>query len=243
MSSDDGVPGESMVVGDLLTRDRRGDRDAVVVTGGDRRLSYHDFVTTAWKTGNFLRYLGVAPGALVAVAPDPLPEPVLTFLGAALLGARTRFEPVTDGSARAVVVHREDEAALDLPPETKLAVYGGPPTEPTTTHWEGTVWSENPAFPPTAVAADDVALESATETFSHGDLVGAASAVAAELSLEPGVVLRVEAPLSAPRSVAGGVLAPLASGATVALTPDTDRRRLVVADDPDRAVALDEVPL
>ena len=229
-------------IGDLVARERRSERLAVRTPATDRALDYHDFCTTAWKAGNFLRYLGVGRDALVAVAPDPLPEPVLTFFGAAQLGAVTRFEPVTDGSARAVVVGRDREAEFDLPPESKLAVYGGEPSSPTVTHWEGSVWSENPAFPPTDVSPDAAALTTGDETYSHADLLSTAGSVASTLGLRPTDTLRVEASLSEPRAVAGGLLAALLVGGTVSLATD-DSGRVVVADDESRRLTLADVPL
>lgn len=230
------------VIGDLVARERRSERLAVRTPATDRALDYHDFCTTAWKAGNFLRYLGVGRDTLVAVAPDPLPEPVLTFFGAAQLGAVTRFEPVADGSARAVVVGCDREDEFDLPPESKLAVYGGEPSSPTVAHWEGTVWSENPAFPPTDVAPEATALVTADETYSHADLLSAARSVASSLDLSPNDTLRVEASLSDPRAVGGGVLAALLVGGTVSLVTD-DRDRVAVAGDESRRLALADVPL
>jgi len=230
------------VIGDLVGRERRGERLAVRTPAADRALDYHDFCTTAWKAGNFLRYLGVGRDALVAVAPDPLPEPVLTFFGAAQLGAVTRFEPVTDGSARAVVVGRDREGEFDLPPESKLAVYGGEPSSPTATHWEGTVWSENPAFPPTDVSPEATALATGDGAYSHADLLSAAGSVASSLDLAPTDTLRVESALSDPRAVAGGLLAGLLVGGTVSLAAD-DEGRVAVAGDESRRLALADVPL
>jgi hypothetical protein len=229
------------VIGDLVARDRRSERLAVRAPAADRALDYHDFCTTAWKAGNFLRYLGVGRAVLVAVAPDPLPEPLLTFFGAAQLGAVTRFEPVTDGSARVVVVHRDRESAVELPPESKLAVYGGEPSSPTVSHWEGTVWSENPSFPPTDVAPDATALRTGDEAYSHADLLGAARSVVASLDLSRADTLRVAASLADPRAVAA-LLAPLLVGGAVSLATD-DHGRVAVADDESRRLALADVSL
>ncbi|MFB6154719.1 MAG: acetyl-CoA synthetase [Haloferacaceae archaeon] len=204
-------------IGDLVARERRGERLALRSPAASRAVDYHDFCTTAWKAGNALRYLGVGPGALVAVAPDPTSVPVLTFLGAAQLGAVTRFEPVADGSARVVVVPSDREGAFSLPPESKLVVYGGDPASPTVTHWEGTVWSENPSFPPTDVDPDAPALESADGRHSHADLLAAAEAVVSEFDVHPEDAVTTDAPLSDPRAVVAGVVAPLLARATVVL--------------------------
>lgn len=64
------------VIGDLMARDRRSDRLALRVDGPGRTYTYHDLITTSYKAGNVLRYLGVRKGARVAVDPAPLPEPL-----------------------------------------------------------------------------------------------------------------------------------------------------------------------
>lgn len=119
------------VIGDLMARDRRSDRLALRVDGPGRTYTYHDLITTSYKAGNVLRYLGVRKGARVAVDPAPLPEPLLTFLGAAQLGAVTAFDPAVEARATVVPVDSE-EAFEDLPPgqklvEAALAVGGGVP--------------------------------------------------------------------------------------------------------------------
>jgi hypothetical protein len=208
-------------LGDLVARDRRSDRPALRA-GGSRRYSYHDFCTTSYKAGNFLRYLGVDAGDAVAVEPDPLPEPVLTFFGAALLGAATRFDPDRpDGDPRATVVPVEREAAFDPAPGRKLAVYGGAPESPDVDHWEQEVWSENPAFPPTAVDADSAALLAGDRAVSHRTLLDAARHVVAETGLCEGTTVAVRGSLADPGVVAAGVVAPLLAGGVVVF-PDPE---------------------
>lgn len=223
------------VVGDLVARERRSDRPALRALPSGREQSYRDFCTTAYKAGNFLRYLGVGPGDRVAVAADPRPEPVVTFLGAALLGAVTRFgDPATadgggaeaergdaPGRLRAVVAGVEREADLDPPPGRRLAVYGGEPAGAATAHWERDVWSENPAFPPTDVAPGDPILAAGDGSDrSHADALAAAAAVADALELSAGDAVALRAPLSDLRAAVGGVLAPLLAGGTVVLVGD-----------------------
>ena len=201
------------VIGDLVARERRTPAQALRVDASGRSYTYHDFCTTAWKTGNFLRYLGVARGDVVAVAPDALPEPLLTFFGAALLGGVTRFDP--EGDARAVVVHQSAEVRFDPPPGTNLAVYGGPPSSPSVAHWEGVVWSENPAFPPTTVDPEASVLTTATESFSHARLLAAAEELARTHGIRREATVCVRESLASPGAVVAGVLAPLLVEATV----------------------------
>ncbi|WP_148415807.1 AMP-binding protein [Haloferax sp. KTX1] len=202
------------VIGDLMARDRRSDRLALRVDGPGRTYTYHDLITTSYKAGNVLRYLGVRKGARVAVDPVSLPEPLLTFLGAAQLGAVTAFDPAVEARATVVAVARESEFD-DLPPGQKLAVFGGPPSSPATTHWEQEVWSENPAVHPEVVAPDDPALVADDREFAHGDLLDAARKVVADFDLEADDAVAVRSSLSHPGTVVAGVLAPLLAGGTI----------------------------
>lgn len=231
-------------LGDLLARERRTDGlalRALTPAGLDRTYSYRDALTTAWKTGNFLRHLGVrgvgeAPAdrvSTVEVAPDPLPEPVFTFLGAAGLGARTAFDPRADGRARVTVVGVDDEDRYDPPPGSKLAVYGGAPDAPETDHWEQEVWSENPRAHPALVDPDQTALVAGGGRYSHAAVLDAARSVAELAGLAPGDRVAVRASLSDPRVVAAGVVAPLYAGATVVFPDDEARGAYVVGEGPE----------
>ncbi|QLG27003.1 AMP-binding protein [Halorarum halophilum] len=216
---------DAALVGDLLARDRRDGSPALHAAAPDRTISYRDLCTTAYKVGNVLSHHGVRAGDRVAVEPLPLPEPVLTFLGAAMLGAVTEFraEPGTD--ARAAVVHADREDEFDLPPGSRLVAFGGAPERATTTHWEGEVWSENPAFPPTDVEPTDPVLaaedDGGVEQFSHRDLLVVARDAVERLELDGGSNLALHASLADPYAVAAGVLAPLLVGGCICL-PDED---------------------
>lgn len=231
------------VLGDLVARERRSDRPALRTSGG-RRYSYHDFCTTSYKAGNFLRYLGVRAGDTVAVEPDPLPEPILTFFGAVQLGAATRFDPSVSRRSdtageeppRATVVPVDRESAFSLPPGHKLAVYGGSPESPQVAHWEQEVWSENPAFPPTEVDPASAALVGDDGAASHETLLAAARRVVAETGLGDHDEVAVRASLSEPAVVVAGVLAPLLAGATVVFPAADEVCDVAVGDGPEAVV-------
>jgi len=230
-------------LGDLVTRDRpsgdaassrppdsggrRGDDPALSAPRERRAYDYRRFRTTACKTGNFWRRRGLHAGATVAVADDSEPEAVFAFLGAALLGARTRFGPPGEVDARIAVAPRETVEDYDLPPGGQRVAYGGPPDDPSVAHFERDVWSENPAFPETAVDPDSVALVAAGEgdapdrEYAHADLLSAARTVADDWGLGPGDEVAVRAPLAEPGTVVAGVVAPLVAGAAI-LLPDGD---------------------
>ncbi|WP_058365836.1 hypothetical protein [Haloparvum sedimenti] len=217
------------VVGDLLARDRRSDAPALVTPDG-RERSYHELITNAYKAGNVLRYLGLGAGRTLAVAPVPALPPVLAFLGAAQLGAATRFDPAAgaDAGDRVLLVPATEEAAYDPAPGTQLAVFGGDPTAPETTNWEESVWSENPAFPPSDLKPETPLLLPAgaaegTDTgeidaISHGAALAAAAEVSERYGLDADSRVVLRAPLSNPAAVAAGLLAPLSVGGTAVLT-------------------------
>lgn len=206
---------DARVVGDLVARDRRTGAPALRDDASGRSYSYYDFVTTTYKAGNVLRYLGVRAGDGVAVAPDFLPEPVLTFYGAAQLGAVTAFGADASSPPRATVVGVEREAEFDLPPGHKLAVYGGAPDRPETTHWEKEVWSENPAVHPSEVSPSDAVLRADGRTYAHADLLDAAVAVVEGCDVAPGDAVVVRDSFDRPGVVAAGLLAPILAGAVV----------------------------
>ena len=278
-------------VDDLVARDRRSDAAALRVDATGREYSYRDFCTTAWKAGHALSHLGVHAGARVALAPDPAPQPLLTLFGAACLGARVTFD--TTAEARAVLVPAEGEGDVEGRPGRKVVVYGDAPDDPGATHWEGTVWSENPVRPPGDRSADEVVLDSAEPrsaggevrrtsgsrtqsgdseasptpratgkagdsrtwsddaegaAYTHREVLTAAAAVAEEAGLDSATSVALRAPLTDPRAVVAGVVAPFVVGGTVVLpngTTDADADVVVGDDEGDgrRAYHLGDVSL
>jgi len=222
---------DAAVLGDLLARDKRRRQPAVSIPNADREMSYHDFITTAYKAGNVLRYLGLGADARLAVDPMLRPEPLLAFVGAAQLGAVATFEPTADARVRLVPV--ADEASYRDEPG-RLAVFGGPPEAVATTHWETAVWSENPAFPPTQVDPESTVLVAGDEEYSHRRLLGMAERVVDEVSLTTGSRLAIRTPLSRPETIGGGLVAALLAGATAVFINDS-----TTAVDADAALVVD----
>ncbi|MFC6785715.1 acetyl-CoA synthetase [Halobaculum halobium] len=246
------------LVGDLLARERRSDRPALYAAELDRTYSYFDLCNTAYKAGNVLSHVGVREGDRVVVDPDPHPQPIFTFLGAALLGAVSEFDadPGRECDARAVVVPVEREGAFDLPGGSKLVAFGGDPDRPDTTHWEEEVWSENPAFPPTFHDPGDAVLRGRQQVgddpraYSHADLLAAARDAEDAVGIDADSRVAVRAPLSDARTVAAGVLAPLLAGGTIALpaedAPLEATAAVVAGDGPvpeTRVLNVADVPL
>ncbi len=208
-------------LGDAVTRDRRS--DAPALRAGARAYDYRRFCTTAWKTGNLLRNEGVRSGMTVAIADDPAPEAVLGFYGAALLGAVVGFGPDALGErTKALVVPTDDLDDYDAGPRTRRIAYGSRPDDPSVAYFERDVWSENPTEPPDRVDPDDALLRTPDATYTHGEVLDAARAVADEWSLDPGQEVAVRSSFSHPGTVAAGLVAPVLAGAVVLLARDDD---------------------
>ena len=235
------------VVGDLLARDRRSRETALVTASGSER-TYHDLITNAYKAANVLRHLGAREGSTVAIDPSPGVQPVLAFLGAARLGARVRFDPARGLAAgdRVVLVAAEDEGTFEPSPGTNLAVYGGPPERPGTTHWEQELWSENPGTPPASVGPTDPlfcstvdpAGDSESVEITHAAALSTAGRIVEDcgLTADSRIVLRTT--FAEPGTVVSSVVAASVVGGAVVLTDGSaedgpPRGDLAVAADPD----------
>ncbi|WP_178916354.1 hypothetical protein [Natronomonas gomsonensis] len=211
------------VLGDAIDRQRRTSDIALRAPAVGRTYDYRRFCTSAWKVGNFLRHLGVRSGAGVAVADDPIPEPVLTFYGAALLGSVVRFGPAESvgDDTRALVVPTVDLGEYDAGPSTKQVAYGSPPDDPTVSYFERDVWSENPTEPPDHVTPADPLLATPEATYSHGDVLGAATEVVDDHGLASDTTVAVRGSFTAPGVVAAGLVAPILAGGTIVLGADS----------------------
>ncbi|WP_049936648.1 acyl-CoA synthetase family protein [Haloplanus natans] len=231
------------VLGDLVARDRRSDAVALRVDATGREISYRDFCTTAWKAGHALSHCGVHPGARVALAPDPAPQPLSTLFGAACLGARVTFD--AEAAARAVLVPADRECDLERRPGRAVVVYGDAPEDPGITHWERTVWSENPVRPPGERDADEVVLDGAeprsasnrtqsgnpgSTAYTHREVLAAAARVVDVAGLDADTSVGLRAPLTDPRAVVAGVVAPLSVGGTVVLPEGASDADVFVGD-------------
>jgi len=210
-------------VDDLLTRELRDDRTGLVdVTG--REYDYHWLCTTAWKSGNFLRHAGVREGVTVGVVGDG-PLALLAFLGTTLLEGRTRFEPPTDLAEaegfQALVAPVDELEDYDLPRGAQRVGYGDKPDAPDVHHFDAGVWTENPSFPPLSIDPDTAILTDGEQTVTHEQVLDGAREVVDDTGLEADDRVVVRAPLSDPRTVVAGVIAPLLAGGVIVL-PNSD---------------------
>lgn len=200
-------------VSELLTRART--REGAAIDGVDRSVAYEydELVTDAWKAGNLLRHYGVRPGARAAVVPNRTPAAVIAVLGGLAAGATVELiGPDTAVSARALVA---PPGEYETAPGCSRLAYGDSSDRPEVASFEGERWSENPIAPPGDQSPGDEALRSKGDAHTHRVLLGTARAIAADRELEPGDRVGVSAPLETVGGFLGGVLVPLAAGATI----------------------------
>ncbi|SFC34068.1 hypothetical protein SAMN05444422_10791 [Halobiforma haloterrestris] len=211
-------------VDDLLTRDLRDDRTALVDATG-KPFDYHWLCTSSWKAGNFLRHAGVREGVTVGVVGDG-PLALLAFFGTTLLEGRTRFDPPTDladdDRFQALVAPVDDleSGRYDLPRGAQRVGYGDKPEEPDVHNFDAGLWNENPSFPPLSIEPATDLLTDGDRTVTHATALETARAVVEEYGLERGDRVVVREPFADLRVVAAGVLAPLLAEGVIVLDSD-----------------------
>lgn len=230
------------VLGEAITRDRRSDATALRVPAVGRSYDYRRFCTSAWKVGNFLRHHGVRGGDVVVVADYPLPEAVLSLYGAGSLGGVVRFGSPrsTDGTVSAIVAPASEVDRYDVAPATKRIAYGDRPADPSVAYFERDVWSENPTEPPDRVESAAPLLAADHGSYTHDDVLAAATAVVEDLGLSPGSTVAVDAPFDHPGAVVAGLVAPVVVGAAASIGPGSEGDVTVGADgaiDPEAVMA------
>ena len=218
--------------------------EGVVLEAPPREYTRRQFLTNIWKTGNYLRTLGVNEDSLVAITADPTPETLLSFFGASLLDARVRFAPPADVDARVVVGPTDRLHGFELPPGGQYLGYGTAPDDPAWSYFERDVWSENPAFPDVDHDTTRPLLETEREQYDAEAVVESAQSLAAELEPDDQVALRV--PLETPGTIVAGILAPLSADATILLPTDDETGTVAVTagDAPEpRRIIPDQVAI
>lgn len=222
-------------LGELVARERRGREPALRAgTDANPRYDYHQFCTTAHKTGNFLSHRGVHAGSTVAIVGEESGAPLLSLFGTALLGARVRFDPPPEVDTRVLVAPADRIAEYDLPPGTSRIAYEGEIDDPETEAFGESVWSENPYCPtPSETDRDTPALVTADRTYTHGELLDAAVRVVEHWDLDSDDAVAVRAPLARAETVVAGVLAPLSVGATVVVPDDDAETTIAVGNGPE----------
>ena len=212
------------------------DRDGIAVDAPHRTTpySYDEFGTNGWKAGNLFRHYGVRAGATMAVVVGPndpvegstaglpdTPQPLLALLGGVGLGATVSLDPATPVGGRALVAPDGWLDRYPVEPSCSQIAYGGPPEDPSVVHFEAESWSENPMQPPDTVAPADDAVTVDGETYAHETLVTATQQVVDEYDVTDEDAVALGVPVTDPGALVAGVLAPLATGATI-LVPDAE---------------------
>lgn len=228
-------------IGELVARERRTREPALrAQTGVNLRYDYYQFCTTAHKAGNFFSHRGVRAGSLVGVVCEESGAPLLSLFGAALLGARVRFDPPRETDARLLVAPGEGIETYGLPSGASRLAY----TDGARTGVESfgeSVWSENPACPtPPEIGPDTPMLEAENETYTHGELLAATEAIVDRFELEAGIEVAIRAPLAHPGTVVAGVLAPLLAGGVIVFPGPDGMADLAIGEGPEPTVIRPE---
>ncbi|WP_122090730.1 acyl-CoA synthetase family protein [Halalkalicoccus subterraneus] len=221
-------------IGEIVARDRRTREPALrAQTGVNLRYDYYQFCTTAHKTGNFFSHRGVRVDSLVAIESEPSGAPLLSLFGAALLGARVRFDLSSELDARLLVAPGEKMEKYDLPAGASRIAYTGDASGRIEAFGES-VWSENPACPtPSEISPETPLLETESETYTHGELLASAEAVVDRFGIEPGTEVAIRAPLADPGTVIAGVFAPLLAGGVIVFPGPDDIGDIAVGQGPE----------
>ncbi|MFC6904667.1 hypothetical protein [Halalkalicoccus tibetensis] len=221
-------------IGELVARERRTREPALRArTGVNLRYDYYQFCTTAHKAGNFFSHRGVRAGSLVGIVGEESGAPLLSLFGAALLGARVRFDPPREIDARLLVAPGERIEGYDLPAGASHLAYDGEAGGGVEAFGES-VWSENPACPvPPEVGPDTPMLETDDGEHTHGELLAATERIVAESGLDAGDEVAIRAPLAHPGTVVAGVLAPLAAGGVIVLPGPDEVADVAVGNGPE----------
>jgi hypothetical protein len=227
-------------VGELVARDRRTREPALrAQTGVTLRYDYYQLCTTAHKTGNFFSHRGVREGSLVAIESKESGAPILSLLGAALLGARVRFDPPPEIDARLLVASGARIGEYDLPKGAGRLAYDET-SDPAVESFGESVWSENPWCPtPPDVGSETPLFEADETSYTHGDLLDSASALVERWGIEVGTEVAIRAPLARPETIVAGVLAPLLAGGVIVFPGPDSRGDFAVGRGPEST----EIPL
>ncbi len=224
-------------VRDVIARVHAREGPALVAPERATDYSAREFATGVRKAANLLSHYGVAADRPLAVAVGPkdpdsdaepgrlgtAADPLLAALGGLTLGVPVDLAPTTDATLEAATLvapaawlDRFDDA-----PGTAVLAYGGPPEDPTVSHFERERWSENPTPPPEPLDPDQPALAGADARPTHADLLAAAEAVVERASLDGADRVEIACRVDSTPAFVAGVLAPLLAGTPIRPVPAT----------------------
>ncbi|SDJ48331.1 hypothetical protein SAMN05216226_10429 [Halovenus aranensis] len=234
---------------DIVAAGRNRESTALDVVRRPAPYSYHKLCTNVWKAGNLLGHYGVHSVGELAVEVGPkrtddesenaddvgmrgtidAAEPLLAILGGAIIGGvadMTPAEPV-DAPALVAPAHWDIEATAGC---TRLA-YGGPPSEPSVSHFERLVWSENPIEPPEPVTPTDDAVRFDGDTWTHEELLAVVSNLVDEYGIDEAAHVVLDADVTTPGGFVAGLLTPLAAGTPIVVPEGAPQEWDELSDD------------
>ncbi len=233
---------------DLLSSN--ADTDAVALgapAAGEQVYTYDRLATTSRSTATVLAAAGLDADSFIAIAPAPAAETVIGFLGAAILGARVRFSGPARAPVDAVFGPTDTVRRYQVPDDALRIGFGERSEDDRIRHFARAVWRAEDALPDAPVLPTTTVLSDGNAAYTHRRLIRTGQAVIAARGITPDTELAVRAPLTDPRTIAAGLIAPLLAGATIRFpTDETPAGDLAVTDThaPEhRLLLLMDVPL
>lgn len=230
--------------------DRCADQKGVAIgtpETGDQVYTYDRLAETTYSLARVLSDRDINEDSLVAIAPTGGPETVVGLLGAAIVGARVRFSGPAKAPVDALFAPADIIDRYQVPADAVRIGFGSRPENDQTLYFGRTVWKADPNPPEAPVLPTTTALTDGEYAYSHRAMIRAARKAidARDMDQEMTIVLR--APLTDPRAVAGGIVAPLIAGGTLRF-PTNKRSHgdlAIAADDApeDRLLLLFDIPL
>ena len=242
---------------------RTHERDGPALVAPERATDYsaREFATSVRKAANLFSHYGVDVGRPIAVAVGPkdpvgdaepgwlgtTADPLLAILGGMTLGVPVELaaDPAEPVQAPVLVAPTAWLDRYEVSPGTSVVAYGGPPEDPSVTHFERERWSENPTEPPESLDAGRVAFRGDGVVYAHADLVDAAARLADE-RMRDADRIRVATRVDAPAVLVAGVLAPLLAGVPIRPVPGAwqggvEKGVFVVSGEERHVISLDDV--
>lgn len=214
---------------------------------GERVYTYEQLAETSRSLATVFAEAGIDADSVVAIAPAPAAETVIGFLSATALGAQVRFSPPARAAIAGVFGPTETVAAFQVPDDALRVGFGERPDADRITHFGTAVWKADADPIDAPVVPTTPALSDGSHQYTHRALLQAANAVIDARDITTETEIAVRGPLTDPRTIVAGFIAPLVAGGTIRFPSDgTPHGDLAITDDeaPEhRLLLLLDVPL
>ena len=184
-----------------------------IPSAGDRVYTYDQLDSMVTTLGGTLQSYGLSPESLVAIAPTARSEMVISTLAVLATGATVRVSPPAKAPVDAVVGPSDVVSQYIAPSDALELVYDT--ASDGQLDYKEAVTQTADTLRTTAVRPNTTALTDGEITATHADLAETVSSLSADDRFTTGAEVMIRAPLTDPRTIAAGVLTPLAAGCTL----------------------------